>query len=115
MCRIARAGEGEDHGNRGDEKLVLSMRRAINEADVVSIVGYSMPATDNMARQEILGSLKHGQRVNLVVGSDSFTSGRMQSLIQPIVGTNGLGVSRVVVFEDVRTGLPPEYSALPAV
>jgi hypothetical protein len=76
--------------------LWMSMRHAIHEADVVSIVGYSMPATDNMARQEILGSLKHGQRVNLVVGSDSFTSGRMQSLIQPIVGTNGLGVSRVV-------------------
>ncbi len=56
------------------KSLWISMRHAINEADVVSIVGYSMPATDNMARQEILGALKHGQRVNLVVGSDSFTA-----------------------------------------
>ncbi len=78
------------------DSIWLSMKIAIQEADVVSIIGYSMPASDNMARQEILGALKTGQRVNLVVGNDSFTSGRMQSLMQPIVGTNGLGVSRVV-------------------
>ena len=78
------------------KNLWISMRHAIQEADVVSIVGYSMPATDNMARQEILGSLKNGQRVNLVVGNDVFTSGRMQSMIQPIVGTNELGGSRVM-------------------
>lgn len=72
------------------------MLHALSNADIISIVGYSMPATDNMARQKILGSLKQGQRVNLVVGNDSFTSGRMQSLMQPIVGTNKFGVSRVV-------------------
>lgn len=78
------------------KSLWMSMRHAINEAEVVSIVGYSMPATDNMARQAILASLKHGQRVNFVLGGDSFTSGRMQSLIQPIVGTDSFGLSRAV-------------------
>lgn len=76
--------------------LWKSMKNALSDADVISILGYSMPATDNMARQAILDSLRSGQRVNIVVGNDSFTSGRMQSLIQPIVGTNSLGVSRVV-------------------
>ena len=73
-----------------------SMKHALSDADVISIIGYSMPATDNMARQAILDSLRTGQRVNLVLGNDSFTAGRMQSLIQPIVGTNSLGVSRIV-------------------
>lgn len=68
----------------------------ITAAEVISIVGYSMPASDNLARQLILDAMRPGQRVNLVVGSDSFTSGRMQSLMQPIVGTNDSGVSRVV-------------------
>ncbi len=71
-------------------------RQAISAADIVSIVGYRMPASDNKARQDILNALKGGQRVNVVLGDDSFSSNRMQSLMQPIVGTNALGVSNVV-------------------
>lgn len=48
--------------------------QAIGEAHVISIVGYSMPATDNLAKQLILESIainKSLKQINIVLGPDS--------------------------------------------
>lgn len=67
-------------------------RQAIEKAAYVSIVGYSMPETDNNARMMILDSMAKGrdsiQRVNLVLGPDMGTTKakRMLSILQPLLG-----------------------------
>ncbi len=63
----------------------------IRDASVVSIVGYSMPETDNYARLMILDALESGRgakkQVNIVLGPDSGTirARRMQAIIEPHV------------------------------
>jgi hypothetical protein len=64
----------------------------ITNADIVSLIGYSMPATDNKARAMIVNSLavnrNLNRRVNLVLGPDSGTvrANRIVSIMQPVIG-----------------------------
>ena len=49
-------------------------RIALRDAHVISMVGYSMPATDNLAKQLILESIAanvHLKQINIVLGPDS--------------------------------------------
>ncbi|HBE69859.1 MAG TPA: hypothetical protein DDW52_17065 [Planctomycetaceae bacterium] len=67
-------------------------RRQIIKAEVVSIIGYSMPETDNNARLHIcdaLASAENLRRVNIVLGPDaeSFRSRRIQAMITPLLQT----------------------------
>ncbi len=63
--------------------------RAIKNAKTISIIGYSMPMSDNYAKDMILSSLSTGSldQFNLVLGPSSGTqaSCRMRSMIQPLV------------------------------
>lgn len=74
------------------ENLWTRAIQAIREAAYVSIVGFSMPETDNNARIMILNSMAKGrdsiQRVNLVLGPDMGTikAKRMLSILQPLLG-----------------------------
>ena len=60
--------------------------RLLREAEEISIVGYSMPATDNLAKNLILDSIAKNsrlKRVNIVLGpsSDSVVARRLEDIL----------------------------------
>lgn len=86
------------------ETLWTSARRAIEEAGFISIIGYSMPETDNNARMMILDSVAKGRdtirRLNLVLGPDmgAIRAKRMMSILQPLLGGRKGRVTDVSMF-----------------
>lgn len=87
------------------EPLWKKAKKAISEAHLISIVGYSMPATDNLAKQLILESIagnKVLKQINIVLGPDSNSprARRVYELCKQVAlsregatGSNGFQVS----------------------
>lgn len=84
--------KGEMHRKGHFRTLRTAAEKAIEEAEIISIVGYSMPPTDNIARMMIWDALADGRknkkRVNIVLGPSSGKSEayRMKAILDPLIG-----------------------------
>ncbi len=92
-CLIGVPGIGKKSLKDGILKLLWDdAYSAISNAEHVSIIGYSMPATDNVARWMILSALRNnvvGRQVDLVLGPDiTAVTRRLEAILKPMLGTS---------------------------
>lgn len=86
--------KGEAHRKGHFNMLFAAAEKAIEDAEIISIVGYSMPPTDNIARIMIWDALADGRKnkkqVNIVLGPSSGKSDahRMKAILDPLIGSD---------------------------